>query len=250
MRSLSDPRSDLTTFVPAMSDFRFKQFTLRQDRCALKVGTDAVVLGAWADVDGARILDIGTGTGVLALMAAQRNPAARIDAVEIDDASAGQAAENAAASPWAPRVRVHRMDVRRMRAGEPFDRILCNPPFYAGEMGSPDTRTGVAKHGGGLRFAELLEVVDRLLAERGRFACIIPLNREAELLDGMARYDLHPARRCVLHYLEGRPPKRVLLEIGRLRTPVGPEVLLVEHRPGTFSEAYRKLLAPFLLKFP
>lgn len=230
-------------------DFRFKQFTLRQDRCALKVGTDAVVLGAWADVDGARILDIGTGTGVLALMAAQRNPAARIDAVEIDDASAGQAAENAAASPWPHRVRVHRMDVRRMRADGPFDRILCNPPFYAGEMGSPDARTGVAKHGGGLRFAELLDVVDRLLAPAGRFACIIPLNREAELCAIAADHGLHPARRCVLQYLEGRPPKRVLVELDRARGNLLEEHLLVEHGPGRFSDACRTLLAPFLLKF-
>ncbi len=249
MRSLSDPKSDLTTFVPAMYDFRFKQFTLRQDRCALKVGTDAVVLGAWADVDGARILDIGAGTGVLALMAAQRNPAARIDAVEIDDASAEQAGENAAASPWAPRVRVHRMDVRRLHADAPFDRILCNPPFYAGEMGSPDARTGVAKHGGGLRFAELLDVVDRMLAEQGRFACIIPLNREATLRAIAAAHGLGAARRCVLHYLEGRPPKRVLLELDRAGGDLREEQLLVEHRPGVFSTAYRALLAPFLLKF-
>jgi tRNA1Val (adenine37-N6)-methyltransferase len=97
--------------------FAFKQFRVQQDRCALKVGTDGVVLGAWANVEEAkRILDIGTGTGLLALMAAQRAPGARIDAVEIDEAAAEQAAENVAASPWADRVRVHRMDVRRMPA--------------------------------------------------------------------------------------------------------------------------------------
>ena len=110
-------------------EFRFKRFTIRQDRCALKVGTDGVLFGAWANYEGARrILDIGTGTGVLALIAAQRNNEASIDAVEIDDASAEQAAENVAASPWSDRVRVHRMDVRRMKAGEPYDLIICNPP--------------------------------------------------------------------------------------------------------------------------
>lgn len=233
----------------AATPFRFKQFSLQQDRCALKVGTDAVVLGAWADVDGARILDIGTGTGVLALMAAQRNPAARIDAVEIDEPSAEQAAANAAASPWASRVRVHRMDVRRMRASEPYDRILCNPPFYAGEMDSPDARTGVAKHDGGLTFPELVKVTARLLAPAGRFVCIIPLNREADLCAIAAGHGLSPACRCVLHYLEGRPPKRVLLELVHGPSPLRQEELLVEHRPGRFSEAYRRLLAPYLLKF-
>lgn len=233
----------------AATPFRFKQFSLQQDRCALKVGTDAVVLGAWADVDGARILDIGTGSGVLALMAAQRNPVARIDGVEIDEPSAGQAAENAAASPWAARVRMHRMDVRRMRSSEPYDRILCNPPFYAGEMGSADVRTGLAKHDGGLTFTELLEVTARLLAPTGRSACIIPLNREADLCTIAAGHGLFPARRCVLHYLEGRPPKRVLLELVHGPSPLRTEELLVEHRPGRFSDAYRALLAPFLLRF-
>jgi tRNA1Val (adenine37-N6)-methyltransferase len=230
--------------------FAFKQFRVQQDRCALKVGTDGVVLGAWATVEGAkRILDIGTGTGLLALMAAQRAADAWIDAVEIDEASAEQAAENVAASPWAGRVRVHRMDVRRMRASEPCDLILCNPPFYGGEMDSPDARTGVAKHSGELSFEQLIEVVRTLLAEDGRFACIIPLNREAELLELAEGAWLGVERRCVLHYLEGRPPKRVLLELVRGGGPAVKEELTVEHAPGAFTEAYRTLLKDFMLKF-
>lgn len=230
--------------------FQFKQFTIHQDRCALKVGTDGVVLGAWASVENAkRILDIGTGTGLLALMAAQRNLGAWIDAVEIDDASAVQAAENVTASPWADRVRVHRMDVRRLRASDPYDLILCNPPFYAGEMDSPDARTGVAKHGGELTFAQLVEAVRTLLADDGRFACIIPLNREAELLELAESAWLGVERRCVLRYLEGRPPKRVLLELVRGGGIAVEEELTVEHAPGAFTEAYRTLLKDFMLKF-
>ena len=230
--------------------FQFKQFTIHQDRCALKVGTDGVVLGAWANVEGAkRILDIGTGTGLLALMAAQRNLGAWIDAVEIDDASAEQAAENVAASPWADRVRVHRMDVRRLRASDPYDLILCNPPFYAGEMDSPDARTGVAKHGGELTFAQLVEAVRTLLADDGRFACIIPLNREVELLELAEGAWIGVERRCVLRYLEGRPPKRVLLELVRGGGIAVEEELTVEHAPGAFTEAYRTLLKDFMLKF-
>ena len=230
--------------------FQFKQFTIHQDRCALKVGTDGVVLGAWANVEGAkRILDIGTGTGLLALMAAQRNLGAWIDAVEIDDASAVQAAENVTASPWADRVRVHRMDVRRLRASDPYDLILCNPPFYAGEMDSPDARTGMAKHDGELTFAQLVEAMRTLLADDGRFACIIPLNREAELLELAESAWLGVERRCVLRYLEGRPPKRVLLELVRGGGIAVEEELTVEHAPGAFTEAYRTLLKDFMLKF-
>lgn len=231
-------------------EFSFKRFVIHQDRCALKVGTDGAVLGAWADVGGAkRILDIGTGTGLLALMAAQRNPVARIDAVEIDDASAAQAGENAAMSPWADRVRTHRLDVRRMSAAEPYDLIICNPPFYAGEMDSPDVRKGLAKHSGELSFEELIEAVRKLLAEDGRFACIIPLNREEELVELAEGAWLGVSRRCVLRYLEGRPPKRVLLEFMRGGGAVVEAELTVEHAPGQFTEGYRALLKDFMLKF-
>ncbi len=230
--------------------FQFKQFAIQQDRCALKVGTDGVVLGVWAHVEGAkRILDIGTGTGLLALIAAQRNPTAWIDAVEIDDTSAEQAAENVAASPWSDRVRVHRMDVRRMKSAEPYDMILCNPPFYAGEMDSPDARRGLAKHGGELSFGELIGVVSTLLARDGLFACIIPLNREAELVKLASTADMHVVRRCVLRYLEARPAKRVLLELGPTPGELRAEELVVEHTPGVFTDAYRMLLRELMLKF-
>lgn len=227
--------------------FTFNRFAIRQDRCALKVGTDGIVLGAWAGVEGAaRILDLGTGTGLLALMAAQRNPAARIDAVEIDDASAEQAAENAAASPWAGRVRVHRMDARRLRTPEPFDLILCNPPYYAGEMDSPHARAAVARHGAELSFAELARTAAALLADRGRLACIIPLGREAELLGLCAAAGLVPVRRCVLRYLAGRPPKRVLLELARSGACSEEPELVVEEEPGRRTACCRALLAPFM----
>ena len=216
----------------------------------MKVGTDGAVLGAWAHVEGARrVLDIGTGTGLLALMAAQRAPQAGIDAVEIDDEAAKQAGENVAASPFADRVRVHRMDVRRLKASEAYDLILCNPPFYAGEMDSPDARTGVAKHSGELAFAELIDVVDRLLAEDGRFACIVPANRERELLALAAKKELSPIRRCALHYLAKRPAKRILLELARNTEPLEEERLVVEDEPGLYTEAYRTLLKDFMLKF-
>jgi tRNA1Val (adenine37-N6)-methyltransferase len=230
--------------------FQFKRFTIRQDKATLKVGTDGVILGAWADVAGAeRVLDIGTGTGLLALMVAQRNEGAQVDAVDIDDASAEQATENVAASPWSDRVRVHRMDVRRMKSDRKYDLIICNPPFYAGEMASPDPRAGLARHSGELSFEELVEQVDEHLADHGRFACIIPMNREVELAAAFAQRSIHPARRCEVKYLEDRPPKRLLLEFGRGRKDFDPELLVVEHRPGEFTLQYKYLLKDFLLKF-
>ncbi len=231
--------------------FQFKQFTIRQDRSALKVGTDGVLLGAWTDYVGAqRILDIGTGTGLLALIAAQRNALAMIDAVEIDDASAEQAAENAAASPWSDRIRVHRMDARRMKASEPYDLIICNPPFYPGEMSSDDERVGVAKHAGGLTFPGLIEVVDRLLAPQGRLNVILPKNRVQEFLNDSGQFRLNRSRECGVRYLASKPPKRVLLELRRgEQAAASEEITIEENGPFDYSAKYRELLADLMLKF-
>lgn len=244
--------SPIFALVPK-PEFRFKRFTIRQDRCALKVGTDGVLLGAWTDWSGAqRILDIGTGTGVLALIAAQRAPQARVDGVEIDDQAAGQAAENAAASPWPDRVRIHRMDVRRMQASEPFDRIICNPPYYAGYSRAADERVGVAKHSDELLFPDLLRAVDRLLAPDGRCSLIIPLNREAELLREATHFGLVPARRCVVRYVAHRPAKRVLLDLARKEEDVRlhEEELTIERTgPFDYSPEYRALISDLMLNF-
>ena len=231
--------------------FRFKQFTIQQDRCALKVGTDGVLFGAWVKFGGAkRILDIGTGTGVLALIAAQRNATATVDAVEIDDSSAEQAMENAAASPWADRVRVHRMDVRRMQSSEPFDLIVCNPPYYAGYSSAADIRVGLAKHSEELRFPELIEAVDRLLAPGGRLAVIIPLNRESEFNKLARTIGLTTKRRCTVKYVAHRPAKRVLLELDRSDEAVKEEELTVEASgPFDYTPEYRALISDLMLGF-
>jgi tRNA1Val (adenine37-N6)-methyltransferase len=231
--------------------FRFKQFTIQQDRCALKVGTDGVLFGAWVKYAGAtRILDIGTGTGLLALIAAQRNTEARIDAVEIDDASAEQATENAVASPWSQRLRMYRMDVRRMHATDPYDLILCNPPYYAGYSTSPDPRIGLAKHSGELLFPDLLDAVDRMLAPHGRFAVIIPLNREKDLLQEALRVGLLPQCRCIVRYVAHRPPKRVLLELARVSGQVEESELTVEATgPFDYTPQYRALISDLMVNF-
>jgi tRNA1Val (adenine37-N6)-methyltransferase len=228
--------------------FRFERFAVHQDRCAMKVGTDSVVFGAWVGVSGYhRILDIGTGTGVLALIAAQRNAEAWVHAVEIDTDAAAQAAENAQASPWADRIRVHHMDVRRMRSDTPFDLVLSNPPYYPGRYVSSDARERVAKHGVELGFPELLTAVSRVLAPHGTFAVIVPADREHEFRALALEHGLHPARRCAVRYVAHRPPKRVMLELRFSAQPVVEEELVVEGEGAkAYSPAARALVAGLL----
>lgn len=233
-----------------VSSFRFKQFTIRHERSAMKVGTDGVVLGAWAQVEGARrILDIGTGTGLLALMAAQRNPEARVDAVEIDEEAAAEATENIAASPWSDRIRVHGMDARRLRASEPYDLIISNPPYYPGEMSSADASSSIAKHSAELGLDDLVAVVHSLLAADGRFVVIVPSNREDALRLSGERLGLHVKRRGPLWYVRDRPYKRVLLELGRGSADDDFSPVTVERVPGEYTAQYQALLAPFMLHF-
>ena len=217
----------------------------------MKVSTDAVVLGAWANAEGAsHVLDIGTGTGVLALMIAQRNPNARIDGVEIEAAAAEQARENVQASTWNERMRVHNLDVRRVVASERYDFIICNPPYYEGEMKASDAKSSLAKHSDELSFEELAAMVNKLLSkEAGRFAVIIPISREAALTSVVVENRMHLQRRCVLVHMEGRPAKRVLLEFTRAPSTVEGTELVVESGPGSYTAEYRKLLAPFMLHF-
>ena len=136
--------------------FRFKQFAVRQDRCPMKVGTDGVLLGAWAEVrpGDRRMLDVGTGTGLIALMLAQRS-AARITAVDVDAECATQAAENFAASPWADRLDAVAVAVQRYDPVERFDLIVSNPPYYVDSLLSPDEGRNTARHAAGLPFGEL-----------------------------------------------------------------------------------------------
>lgn len=231
--------------------FRFKQFIVRQDRCALKVGTDGVLLGAWTRYANAlRILDIGTGTGVLSLIAAQRNTRAIIDAVEIDAASAEQARENAAASPWPDRINVFRADVRHWDHEARYDLVICNPPFYKGHQASSDSRTAVAKHEMSLDLDALVQVVDDLCTDQARACMIIPIDRLVELIALAAAHGFHLSRKCLVYYLSNKAPKRVLVEFSRQfdgqeeRTE-----LVVEQVPGEFSPEYRALLSDVKLHF-
>lgn len=163
------------------SFFRFKQFTVHQDKCAMKVCTDACVLGAWAELPAVgRILDIGAGTGLLSLMAAQRSQELLVDAVELDEDAWSQAMENVSDSDFTSRISLFRTDVKDFNPGYLYDCIITNPPFFQADLLSDDARKNKAHHATSLSFDELLMAIDRLLEEQGTFHILLPTD-EAEM---------------------------------------------------------------------
>ena len=164
--------------------FQFKQFTIHQDRCAMKVCTDACLFGAWVGrkvgsgelaVDS--VLDIGTGTGLLSLMLAQQS-AAHIDAIELDEHAAEQAAENFEASEWANRLQVITADARTVHLGKKYDLIISNSPFFENDLKSGNAQRNLALHSQELSLAELVAVISKHIADDGKFAVLLPFHRK------------------------------------------------------------------------
>lgn len=183
----------------ANSYFRFKQFTIHQDRCAMKVTTDGCLFGAWVaeeikikNLKGANCLDIGAGTGLLSMMVAQKNPSLIINAVEIDAQAAAQAQDNTDASPWKENITILPGDAKEMTNAfqRKYDLIISNPPFYENELASPDKDRNTAHHAGGLLLDELLAIIPELLKPDGRFYLLLPFKRYTELLPLFQKHKL------------------------------------------------------------
>lgn len=226
--------------------FRFKQFTVHQQLCAMKVGTDGTLLGSWAR-GGERILDIGTGTGLIALMMAQRNPTALITAIDIDPQACRQAQENASLSPFAGRVTVLCTPVQQFQSG-PFDAIVSNPPFFVGSLQCPDARRTAARHASTLSYAHLFQSANRLLTAQGSFSLVIPseclsqLDAEARLCGFVCQ------RRCAVRTVPRKPPRRYLLEyVRQLREPFTCSDECLEDSAHLRSPWYQQLTADFYL---
>ncbi len=234
--------------------FQFQQFRIEQHDCAMKVSTDACLLGAAADLAQAhRILDVGTGTGLLALMAAQRNPHATIEAVEINHVAAIRAAANVAASPWAGRIRVCPQSLAAYAATCPvfFDHIVCNPPFFRRSLPAPDAARATARHAGStsLTFEELVASTDTLLTPAGRLTVLLPPPETAQFAAVAAAAGLVLVARLAVRH---RPGGRVTRHISRFeRGAAGPvaatEISIRTADDAAYSEAFRALLTGFYL---
>lgn len=198
--------------------FQFKKFTVWHDQCAMKVGTDGVLLGAWADPSGAaRILDVGTGTGLVALMLAQRSEA-RIDAIDIDASACGQAEDNISRSPFADRIGVTPFSLAayRQTGPAPYDLIVSNPPYFTDSLKCPDTKRTWARHTDTLPLPDLLRDSRALLTPQGRLALILPYDRRDYLLACGREVSLFVSRETAVLPTPGSCPKRLLVELSQV----------------------------------
>lgn len=232
-----------------MSEFHFKQFSVAHNLCAMKVGTDSVLLGAWSVCkDAENILDVGTGSGILALMAAQRNGHALIYAVDIEQNAVNQARENVEKSPWANRIFVELADIRNWNPGKKFDCILCNPPFYRNGLLSPEQSRNQARQTACLSFEHLIKACTDLLAEHGRFHVIIPAESCDDFVHLCWERNLLLAQKTWVHTKENKPAKRVLLAFQKdvCAYPLSDKLILnsADNMP---TEEYRALTEDFYL---
>jgi tRNA1Val (adenine37-N6)-methyltransferase len=236
------------------SSFRFKNFTVQQDKCAMKVCTDACVLGAWADIsDADYILDIGAGTGLLSLMVAQRNSYGMIDAVEIDAEAFYQAGENVENSPFGDRIKLFHSAVQEFTSEHKYDVIITNPPFFQSDLLSPLDKKNIAHHAKSLDFAELLAAIDRLLSDQGKFNILFPVDEGKQFLLKAEQAGWILSRKLTLFHHEGKKPFRQLMTFQRSETvmdvPVNEELCIYETDGATYNNAFKALLKDFYLIF-
>lgn len=234
--------------------FKFKIFTIEQDRCAMKIGTDGVLLGAWASLEHHpfSILDIGTGTGIIALMMAQRSSAELIDALEIDEDAYEQAVENFENSEWGDRLFCYHAGfdefVEEMQEEEKYDLIISNPPFYSDDYASGNAQRDQARFADALPFEELLQGVSRLLSEEGKFNVIIPKKEEETFLKTAAQNHLFPHRITRVKGDINSEVKRSLLEFGFEKKELKPTELSIENSRHNYTPGYIELVKDFYLK--
>jgi len=229
--------------------FTFKQFHVDHDRCAMKVGTDGILLGAWVPVERARrVLDIGTGSGLIALMLAQRTvDECRIDAVELDIHAAQQARANAAASPWSGRVNVIESAIQDYQAAA-YDLIVSNPPYFVAGQSFNDPARALARHTSALDSRDLLAACDRLLAPHGVVGLVLPTAMADEILCISADYDLYGVCYVAVITREGKEANRVLLLLSRGSNRCERDEIVIHSADGAYSNRYIQLTSPFYLK--
>lgn len=228
--------------------FNFKKFSISQDRCAMKVGTDGVLLGAWAN-GGKHILDIGSGTGLLALMMAQRFPLSLVEGVEIDNKAALQSVENIAKSPFSNRITIYNVALQNFKPTTPYDSIITNPPFFVNSLKSPISSRSVARHATNLSFADIFIFTSEWLTESGEISAIIPADLKEMFAEEAFIHGFFLTRQYGLKTVERRPVKRFLLAFSKCRPMLfDQQTVTLTDTKGKRSEWYQKLTKEFYIK--
>ena len=232
--------------------FKFKNFSINQDKCAMKIGTDGVLLGAWTDLESNpySILDIGAGTGLIAMMLAQRSEAEVIDAIEIDGDAYEQCVENFEASNWSNRLFCYHAGLDEFvdEMEDIYDFIISNPPFYSEDVASGNKARDIARQNSSLPFDELLEGVAKLLTEDGIFATIIPYKEEVSFIGLAKENGLHPRRILRVRGNSTSPLKRSLVEFGFNQSNCSEQQLTIETKRHEYTTEYQELTKAFYLK--
>ncbi len=240
----------------ANSHFQFKQFTIHQDKCAMKVTTDSCLFGAWAanrarslESETNNCLDIGTGTGLLSLMLAQQTNFT-IDALEIDANAAEQATENVATSPWRNRIKIHHIDATEFLNKNQYQLIISNPPFYENELKGTDITKNIAHHDSGLSLPQLLRIIKNNLTADGVFFLLLPYKRDEEMRKLFTEHELHIQQITFVKQSVDHGYFRMMLT-GRLQATSLSETLIdeiaIKDEDGNYTQAFTELLKDYYL---
>lgn len=230
--------------------FSFKSFTVQQEHCSMKVCTDACLFGALVAASGIaadRCLDIGTGTGLLSLMFAQKNPVAQIDTVEIETAAAAQAAQNFAASPWKDNLHLHNSSILDFQPDKKYDLIFSNPPFFENDLTSSDEKKNHAKHDTGLTLQQLITTTKALLNNNGTLAVLLPFHRTDEFIKLAAASNLFCQRKILVRQSTTHGYFRSILFFKEAAKEMISEEILIRDGAGNYSERFVELLKEYYL---
>jgi tRNA1Val (adenine37-N6)-methyltransferase len=230
--------------------FRFKEFDVIQNKCAMKVNTDGVLLAAWAQVNSAKtILDIGTGTGVLALMVAQKNPAAIIDAIDIDEEAFLQAKENFAISKWSERLKSYHCSLQHFAPDRKYDIIISNPPYFMDDLKADNLQKNIAKHSIALTYAELIRGIDALLDKNGSAFIVIPAFNFPLLMKEAEKHHLFVSNKTDVISIAGKAAYLSLIELSYKAAILKETTLTISNPDNSFTNEYIALTKHFYLKF-
>ena len=234
--------------------FRFKQFTIQQQYCAMKVCTDACLFGAWTastitneKLPAGYILDIGAGTGLLSLMLAQQLKNSIIHAIEIDAAAAKQAGENFVASPWGEQLYVFNTSIQSFSPAQQYDLIITNPPFFQNDLASPDAQRNIALHSHQLSLEELITAIQIHLTAEGHFAVLLPYHR-TQLFEALAQSaGFNVLQKSLVQQTPKHAPFRSMLLFGRAKKTCEQTTIIIKEATGNYTDAFISLLKDYYL---